>query len=476
MYEILIPSTIHVILLSFSGCFTKPSFDSFVALVVGWITCQGRHSISRVIQAAGELARGKHYTCFYRFLSRGCWAADALGQVVFQLLLRFLGTEITVIIDDTLSHRSGPHIFGAGMHHDASRSTYGRGTTAGRKVVFSFGHNWVILAIWIPLPWNTDRGLAVPILFRLYRPKKRCPETLYRKRTELALELVSLLAGWLPEGCDLKVDLVGDSEYACKTIVPNLPEGVVFTGPMCTNAALYAEPGPYCGRGRRRVKGGRLLSPLALAGSGTTPWAELTLVIYGKTVTILVKSQVCLWYTVARKKLVRMVVTRDPTGRIEDRTYFCTDARRSVADILIQFARRWEIEVAFRNAKQLMGVEDPQNGWWRRKAGSRAPKKKAGPNPRGRKGEGAVLHTLPLAFTAYAVLIVWYLRHGEPDLDVSRVRIEAPWYGHKDTPSFADILAAVRREIWASRFSAHPVFRRVRRKVRDLLPHWLLAA
>ena len=72
-----------------------------------------------------------------------------------------------------------------------------------------------------------------------------------------------------------------------------------------------------------------------------------------------------------------MVVTRDPSGRINDRAYFSTDVDASVEAILEQFARRWEIEVAFRNTKQAMGFQDPQNGWWRRANSTPRPKKNA---------------------------------------------------------------------------------------------------
>ncbi|MBC8492618.1 MAG: transposase [Chloroflexi bacterium] len=469
-----IPSSMQDLLSHFSRCFTKRGFVNFVALIIGWLFCQGRHSISRVIQAGCDSDEKRHHSCFYRFLSMGKWAADSIGEVLFQLLLPFLPQRVTAMVDDTLSHKSGPHIFGAAMHFDASTSTYGRGTTAGRKKYFAFGHNWVVLCVWLPLPWGANRGMAIPVLFRLYRSKKSCPKTQYHKRTESASELVKIISGWLPEG--RKLSVVGDSEYACKTLVRSLSEDQVFTGPMTMDAALYDEPGPYAGRGRKRKKGMRLPSPTRLAAMRSVPWEELTLTIYGKEVTILVKTQICLWFTVAGTRKVRMVVTRDPSGRMEDRAYFTTDHERSVTELLTEFARRWEIEVAFRNAKQAMGVEDPQNGWWRRKAGTPRPKKKAGPNPRGHKGETAVNHTLALAFAAYAIVVIWYLKHGQKDEDVKRVRNEAPWYRHKVAPSYADMVGAVRRELWVARFSRNPLLRPVTKKIRELLPHWLLAS
>ena len=474
MLDPTIPESLRMLLLSFNGCFTQPGFMNFVALVTGWIACPGRHSISRVIQAASGVAGEKHHSAFYRFLSKGSWAPDSVGRVVFTLLLPSLPSEITAIVDDTLSHKSGPHIFGANMHFDAAKSTYGRGTSADRKAFFAFGHNWVVLSLWISLPWNRRRGLAIPVLFRLYRSKKSCPERQYRKRTKLAADLLGLLASWVPPNRQL--DIVGDTEYACKTLVKHLPSDQHFTGPMCMDAALYAQPGEYQGRGRKRLKGKRLLSPKAFAKSKSTPWEKLELNIYGREVTILLKSQVCMWYTVAGTREVRMVVTRDPAGRIDDRAYFSTNPQKSVAEILAKFSKRWEIEVAFRNAKQSIGLEDPQNGWWRRKSDSPRPKKVPGPNPKGRRGEKAVNHTLAVAFATYALVVIWYLKHGEPAADVAQVKKEAPWYRHKRAPSFYDMLAAVRREIWAARFSAHPVFKRVSEKIRELLPNWMLAA
>ena len=123
MLDPTISGSLQALLSSFNGCFTQPSFGNFVALVTGWISCPGRHSISRVIQAASSVAEGKHHSVFYRFLSVGAWTADSLGKVVLTLLLPFLPSLVTVLVDDTLCHKSGPHIFGANMHFDSAKST-----------------------------------------------------------------------------------------------------------------------------------------------------------------------------------------------------------------------------------------------------------------------------------------------------------------------------------------------------------------
>ena len=473
MHEEYIPATLQGILSSFSGCFTQPSFENFVAMVSGWILCQGRHCISRVIQVAGGSGRRKHFSTLYRFFSRGRWCVDDVSHVLFGLLLRWLPTDIEALIDDTLCHRSGPRIFGGGMHHDASRSTYGRGTASGAMKFFAFGQNWVVLALRITLPRDKSRGISVPIQFRLYPSKRYCPKGQYRKRTELALELVRLLETWIPP--ESRLFVMGDAEYACRTIVRRLAATTTFIGPVAMNAALYAPAAAYSGRGRPRKKGRRLRSPRQLATKGSGAWKRVTIAAYGRKVKVLVKVRSCLWYTVAGTRIVKMVVTRDPTGRIEDRAYFGTDPDMSAEELLQRYSRRWMIEVSFRDAKQHLGLEDPQNGWGRRKKKRRSQKKRPGPQPRGRRGEIATLHTLPFAFMAYAVVVLWYLQNGQDRRDIRRACKRMPWYRSKDTPSFNDMLVAIRRETWAGRLSRDPLNGRDRRKMQDRLSDALLA-
>ena len=359
------------------------------------------------------------------------------------------------------------------MHHDCVLSTYGRGTSAGRARFFSCGHCWVVLAIRVPLPWDRERGVAIPILFRLYRSKKRCSERSYRKRTELAAELVSMVESWIPTGYRLLV--AGDSEYASRTLVRELAQRTTFIGPMVKDAALYAPAGRYSGKGRPRTKGRRLRSPMQLASAGSVPWHKVTINAYGRQMKVLIKERVCLWYTVAGTRSVRVVVTRDPKGRAEDRAYFSTSPQMSAIEVLERFARRWLIEVAFRDVKQHLGLEDPQNGWGRCRKRRRG-KKRPGCQPRGNRGRTAVLHTVPIAFVAHAVVVLWFLREGDAKREVDRAARRSPWYRHKSTPAFGDMLIALRRQIWANRLSENPAHDRMVAKLMRLLPDALLAA
>ena len=352
------------------------------------------------------------------------------------------------------------------MHHDALASNY----SGHRAVSLACGHNWVIASLWVPLPWNPLKGIAVPVIARFYRSKKRCPPDEYRKRTDLAAERLEVVAGWLPAGKRLVV--VGDSEYSCRCVAQRLPAGAALVGRLCQDAALFAEPGAYDGRGRPRAKGERLPSPAQMCADAKG-WQSRHLVLYGREVDVLIKTRVCLWYQVTGRRPVRIVVTRDPKGRIEDRAYFSTDASMDGDGVLRVFAHRWSQEVLHRNVKQSLGLDEPQNGWWRRPPGQRRNTKRPGPEPHLSRGRRAVERTVPFILTTYAIVVLAYLGGPHPHDDVAAAKLRRPWYRHKTEPSFADMLSAARRDVLGGEIFDEPASRagpaESRRALLDLL-------
>ena len=190
-------SVVLEILHSFRGSFTAPGHQHFVRLMVGWVLLEGRHTISRVLLVTRQLGSTVHHASVYRFFSQGRWSADSLGRTVVGMLGPWLSDRVVTIVDDTLCEKSGRQLFGVAIHFDSARSSYDR---QGRRIdVCTPGHNWVVLAVHVRCPWNLDRGWAIPVLWRLYRAPRRCPPSEYRKRNELAVEMIAILAGWLGE-------------------------------------------------------------------------------------------------------------------------------------------------------------------------------------------------------------------------------------------------------------------------------------
>jgi len=433
-----------------------------------------------VIQASGAVEEGRGHSAFYRFFSRASWNPDAIGIKLLGLVMFYAGLVqkvVNLLVDDSLAKKRGPHIFGAGMHHDAPASTYGRGPSGKRHVSFAFGHSWVVLSVHVPLPWNPNRGISLPILFRLYRPKKLTPVEHYVKRTELAREMIEFVLAAFP---NRRFRILGDNEYACRTVVRDLPHNATFVGPMPKDAALYELPGSRKRkkRGRKPLKGARLPSLGQIASDQLVPWREVTVNIYGKTVPLEIKTFICLWYTVAGTHPVRVVYTRDPRGRYEERTYFSTDTDRTAKEVVELYSFRWLLECTFRNGKQSLGISDPQNGFWRR---SQIPEDSQTvqtdlQSERSERGRKAVLHTFSFGMLTYSFVIIWYLMNGNPEKDIEAARERAPWYRHKSSVSFDDMLLAIRIRCLEAKLSHHPKFANVPKELWGQLATYCMAA
>jgi hypothetical protein len=112
----------------------------------------------------------------------------------------------------------------------------------------------------VPL-WK--KTFALPVLARLYRSEKRCAKDKrpFRKKTELAADLIAILAGALPER---RIRIVAGANYANASILKKLPSNVDFIGRAPMEAAVYALP-RRTRMGRPRVKGAGPLPSSALA-------------------------------------------------------------------------------------------------------------------------------------------------------------------------------------------------------------------
>jgi hypothetical protein len=445
MPEIILPSAMVGLLGAFEPCFHAPTYRVFQLVVAGWMHGLGRRTITAVALASGGVG-GRHISVFHRFFTRATWSLDAVGQVVFRLALAWIPADqpLFVLIDDTLARKTGKGIALATMHHDPLLSS-------ARKPFCSFGHVWVVLALWVPLPMGGSRGFALPLLFRLYvgakrggtkdapgRPRRGTRQqaaeqahTAHPRPTKLALarDLLTLVAGWAD---GRTIYAVVDSAYAARTLLEARPTNVEVLSRLRPDAALWARPGRRRPgqRGRPRRKGHRLPTPKAMAATRQR-WDPLSVTLYGRSVTPLVFGCTALWYGALREQPVRIVVVRDPSGRRRDEAFFCTDLTVDHAFILEGYARRWTIEVAFHDQKQFLGFEDPQN-----------------------QTPEAVARTAPMAGIVYDLVLLWYaarLQQGHATGWLVR-----PWYRSKATPSFLDMLTAVRQETWRLCFSDPP--------------------
>jgi hypothetical protein len=426
------------LLQAFSGCFTAPSFASFMLLASGWVLDLRRHTVTEIVRAANAVGL-KHVSSFHRFFSRGRWEPDEIGLVLVRLIDRYLletGAVIVAPLDDTLGRHTGKKIAGASMHRDPLLST-------GRRPFFHWGHVWVVLAINV---YAFGKTWALPVLVRLYRSKKRCAaeKRPYRKTTELGAELVAKLADALPAR---KIRVVGDAAYTNRSLMRKRPGNVVVIGRSRADAALYAQPQKRKGRmGRPRVRGKRLLSPGAQANRKKAPWKPVTVTVYGKTVSVRVLVIDALWYKATAGELVRLIVVRGFPGHERDDVFVATDITLEAKQIIECFSERWALELTFHETKGKLGLEDPQN-----------------------RTERAVRRTAPMALWLYSLVVVWYVTFGQT-LRFAQIA-PVPWHS-KSAPAFSDMLATLRRATWLERLSVPCAnVQTLRKRIRPILQY-----
>ena len=271
-------------------------------------------------RAAGVRRRGKEASHkFPQVLPASPVESRRRGLCLLKLVTKLVPADELVVlaVDDTLGRHTGKHIRGASMHHDPLLSTR-------TKPVFHWGHVWVVLAVVVRVPlWN--KRFALPVLARLYRAVKLCKKERrpFRKKTELAAEMIALAAAALP---DRQIHVVGDAAYADGAIVKRLPSNTHFTGRARPDAALYVLPRQQR-LGRPRVKGEREPSP-AQRASTAGGWGRVTVRVYGRTVRVRVKLFDALWYSVSGGRLLRFAVIRGWPGH--RRTTMCFARQTSV--------------------------------------------------------------------------------------------------------------------------------------------------
>jgi hypothetical protein len=106
-----------------------------------------------------------------------------------------------------------------------------------------------------------------------------------------------------------------------------------------------------------------------------------------------------------------------------------TDLTSSVEDLVARYAARWRIEVAFSDARQILGVGQARN-----------------------RTRAAVQRTVPFGLVCLSLTVLWYASYGHAPADAADHRSRARWYTTKTAPSFDDMTIKLRRVIIAARF------------------------
>jgi hypothetical protein len=178
----------------------------------------------------------------------------------------------------------------------------------------------VVALLWCTGSWR------IPVAFRLWRPKKNCHPKRYRKKAELAWEMIiEVLSD------DLKIEyVVGDTFYTASWLTKKINRlGLKWVGVLHHKATVYYQE--------------RRWSVTSLGEWLTLKWrARLGL-----------RARSIVAY-LPRYGTLRLVVTRNRHGNIE--VLATNDLDSDLTTIVLRKRSRWSIETLFRDAKQFSGL------------------------------------------------------------------------------------------------------------------------
>jgi hypothetical protein len=409
-------------------------------VLAGFLFAQGRRTFARCLRANGL---GAAFKPFYYFLGSLGRCADFVASRLLRLVASrlALGDRLLFALDDTPTKRAGPHVEGAGIHHNPTPGP------AGQK--FLYGHVWVTLA-WVVTHarWGV---LGLPLRALLYIRQKdlvtlapwdraRFP---FRTKLELAAQLVTWVAQWL-RYLGKTLWFVVDGAYAKRPFLKAAAAaGVVVVSRLRKDAALRSLPvpprrGAPKRRGRKPTYGKRAIS-LAKRAAHRRGWQQAAMTLYsGKTVTKTFKAFLATYPPAGG--LIRVVLTREESGWV---AFFCTDPEATAEQILKAVADRSVIEQDFHDVKEVHGAGQQQvRHIW---------------------ANVAVYH---LTLWLHTLIELWAWDQPAKTL---RDRRASPWDDPERRPSHADRRNALRRACIQQTFSPTQGLRVLSRKGRTLV-------
>lgn len=421
-----LPFPIIQVLSAFAPLFSRRMFYHVQVLLVGAILTPGRRTVTNALRVLG-LQHERHFQTYHRVLNRAEWSSRKAAQILLMLLVRAFAPEGVLVlgIDETLERRQGNKIAAKGMYRDAARSSKS-------FFVKASGLRWISLMVLTPIPW-ARRVWALPFLTVLAPSQRYATERgqRHKKLTDWARQMILQVRRWVPNRA---IVVVADSGYAVLALLDRcarLAQPVTLITRLRLDAALY-EPvavrqTPQ--RGRPRRKGKRLPTLQQVVNDPATIW---TTVIVPRWYSqgpraIDIVSATCVWYHSGMPAVpVRWVLIRDPQGRFAPQALVCTDVQADPVQIVSWFVLRWQVETTFQAVRTHLGVET-QRQW----------------NTR------AIARTTPALLGLFS--LVTLLADQQAATASLPVR-QAAWYT-KAQPTFADALAAVRRELWMTLYS-----------------------
>ena len=421
-----LPEDIISVLSHVAPIFSARVWPQAQTLLIGALLAPGKRTVSAVLEVMG-LGAEPQFQTYHRLLNRCVWSPMAGSQRLLGLLVATFAPTGWIVLgwDDTIERRRGDHIRAKGIYRDPVRSSR-------HPVVKASGLRWLSLMRLTPMGW-ADRLWALPFMSVL------CPSQRYytqRGRPAVSLlqraqSMLRVVARWLP---GRRMVVVADSSFAALAFLDAVASYVTVVTRLRLDAALYTPAPPRSAHqvGRPRCKGSRLPALQHHLDDPDTPWQTMTIHRwYGRRRrTVEVYSQTAVWYHTGLPPVpIRWLLLRDPHPTFAPQALRSTHRCLSPRQILPFFMQRWAVETTFEEARAHLGMETQRQG-----------------------NDRAIARTTPVLLALFS--LVTLIAHRWVKKRAQGCHATA-WY-KKVKPTFADALAGIRKQIWATFSTTQP--------------------
>lgn len=349
-------AALHQFAAAFRACFSKPQHQYFVTVLLALMLCHEPRTLSGLLR---QVAQGPSLSGTSRFLSQAPWSAEALAATWLARFRRQMlplveaehkrrraarpkrrgrpkATLVTgyLIGDDSTMHKpKGKKMGGLGRHYS---------TTQGKPIP---GHS-LVLGLYVLL------GRRCPLAPRLYRQQAVCQAEGVPFHSKIAL-MEEILRTFQPvPGTQTHVLL--DSWYSAKRIWQAARQrGFLITSGLKSNRALRVDD-PDQPKGWRWQK-------LADYAAGLSP-DDYRLISWPSQAN---QRQVYVHVISTRvRKLYRCqvgIVRESLEAPLTEARYWASSDLEADSDTWVgHIAARWDVEVLFGDAKELLGLDQYQ--------------------------------------------------------------------------------------------------------------------
>lgn len=350
-------------------------------LALSQLVCLGRHTITGVICASGRQFRD--WSADYKLFSKERFDKEQVFTAIRKEATDLLDGDDHVVcaMDDSIMRKKGTKIPGTGWLRDPLSPPF--------RANLVWGQRFVQTSIIVPPQQKETPARAVPIDFTnaplAKKPRFNSPPEAWKQyRANKEQCNISRVGASCIE--KLRRDLDGaertagrkllmavDGRFTNRKVFRKIPERTVLIGRLRHDACLYllptAEDQPK-GKGRKKSYGQRVPTPEEIRKDETIPWQRVPVFAAGKMHNFKVKViSPLLWRPAGADKPLMLMVIAPLSYRPSKKSkvlyrrpayLVCTDPNLAVEKIIQAYVWRWEIEVNFRDEKQLVGLGEAQ--------------------------------------------------------------------------------------------------------------------